>query len=48
MTVAHAFDTEEYRQIPKVIREADFAVTDSYFKNFQIVFNDENNPKKNK
>ena len=41
-----AFDTEEYRMIPKVLREANFAVSDNVFKNFQIVFDDENNPEK--
>lgn len=41
-----AFDTEEYRMIPKVLREANFAVADNVFKNFQIVFDDENNPEK--
>ena len=41
-----AFDTEEYRQIPQVLREADFAVIDNYFKNFQIVFDDKDNPEK--
>lgn len=41
-----AFDTEEYRGIPEVIRTANFAVVDNYFKNFQIVFDDKNNNEK--
>ena len=41
-----AFDTEEYRLIPQVLREATFAVVDTYFKNFQIVFDDKDNDTK--
>lgn len=41
-----AFDTEEYRLIPQVLREATFAVVDTYFKNFQIVFDDKDNDSK--
>ncbi|MBR7079698.1 MAG: hypothetical protein IKI40_04160, partial [Treponema sp.] len=37
-----AFDTEEYRRIPEVLRNADFAIVDNVFLNFQIVFDDEN------
>lgn len=39
-----AFDMEEYKLIPKVIRETNFIVIDKYFKNFQIVFDDKSNP----
>ena len=41
-----AFDTEEYRRIPEVLRNADFAVIDNVFQNFQIVFDDENDGSK--
>ena len=37
-----ALDTEEYREIPKIIREADFAIVDKRTKNFQLVFDDRN------
>lgn len=41
-----AFDTEEYRQIPQVLRNADFAVVDNVFQNFQIIFDDVNDDEK--
>ena len=41
-----AFDTEEYRKIPEVLRDADFAVVDKYLQNFQVVFDDENDNSK--
>ena len=41
-----AFDTEEYRLIPEVVRTATFAVIDKAFKNFQIVFDDINDETK--
>lgn len=41
-----AFSDEEYRMIPKVMRNAIFAVVDRYFKNFQIVFDDQNEENK--
>lgn len=41
-----AFDTEEYRAIPKVMRNAMFALVDKREKNFQIVFDDNNDSKK--
>ncbi len=41
-----AFDTEEYRRIPEVLRNADFAIVDNVFQNFQIVFDDENDGSK--
>ena len=41
-----AFDTEEYRRIPEVLRNADFAIVDNVFLNFQIVFDDENDGSK--
>ena len=37
-----AFDAEEYRRIPEILRNADFAVVDTVFQNFQIVFDDKN------
>ena len=37
-----AFDAEEYRKIPEILRNADFAVVDTVFQNFQIVFDDKN------
>ena len=37
-----ALDTEEYREIPKVIRDADFAIVDKRTKNFQLLFDDKN------
>ena len=40
-----AFDDEEYRSIPKIIREATFAVIDKRYNNFQFVFDDEENEK---
>ncbi len=41
-----AFDTEEYRLIPEIVRTATFAVIDKAFKNFQIVFDDINDETK--
>ena len=41
-----AFSDEEYRMIPEVMRNANFAVVDKYFKNFQIVFDDQNEENK--
>ena len=41
-----ALSFEEYCQIPKVIREATFAVVDKRLRNFQIVFADVDNPYK--
>ncbi len=41
-----AFDTEEYRMIPSVIRNADFAVVDNTFKNFQLIFDDKDDETK--
>ena len=41
-----AFSTEEYYSIPKVIREANFVVVDKRTKNFQIVFDDNDDIKK--
>lgn len=41
-----AFSDEEYRMIPEVMRNANFAVVDKYFKNFQIVFDDKNEESK--
>ena len=41
-----SLDTEEYRLIPKVMREANFALVDKRVKNFQILFNDKNDIKK--
>lgn len=41
-----AFSDEEYRMIPEVMRNAIFAVVDRYFKNFQIVFDDQNEENK--
>ena len=37
-----AFDAEEYRRIPEILRNADFAVVDTVFQNFQIVFDNKN------
>ena len=37
-----AFDAEEYRRIPEILRNAGFAVVDTVFQNFQIVFDDKN------
>ena len=41
-----ALDTEEYRMIPKVMRDATFALVDKRVKNFQILFDDKNDIKK--
>ncbi len=41
-----ALSTEEYYSIPKVIRQADFVVVDKRTKNFQIVFDDNDDIKK--
>ena len=41
-----ALDTEEYRMIPQVMRDATFALIDKRQKNFQIVFDDINNIEK--
>lgn len=41
-----ALDTEEYRQIPHVMREASFALVDNRTKNFQLLFDDINDIKK--
>ncbi|MGN0738827.1 MAG: hypothetical protein ACI4LX_01485 [Treponema sp.] len=41
-----ALDTEEYRMIPKVMRDAMFALVDKRVKNFQILFDDKNDIKK--
>ena len=38
-----AFDTEEYRLIPQVIREANFVLVDKRTQNFQVVFDDKDN-----
>ena len=38
-----AFDTEEYRLIPQVIREANFVLVDKRTQNFQVVFGDKDN-----
>ena len=35
-----AFNAEEYLKIPEILRNADFAVVDTVFQNFQIVFDD--------
>ena len=37
-----ALDTKEYRMIPQVMRNATFALVDKRVKNFQIIFDDEN------
>lgn len=41
-----ALDTEEYREIPQVMRDATFALVDNRVKNFQILFDDKNDIKK--
>ena len=41
-----AFDTEEYKLIPEILRTTTFAVIDKAFKNFQIVFDDVNDETK--
>lgn len=41
-----ALGTEEYYSIPKVIRETDFVVVDKRTKNFQILFDDNDDIKK--
>ena len=41
-----ALNAEEYYNIPKVIRQADFVVVDKQTKNFQIVFDDNDDIKK--
>lgn len=45
-TYGQAFTIGEYKSIPRVIRNADFAVIDIEHRNFQIVFDDDNNPAK--
>ena len=35
-----ALNAEEYLKIPEILRNADFAVVDTVFQNFQIVFDD--------
>lgn len=41
-----AFDAEEYRMIPSVIRNSNFAVIDKALQNYQLVFDDQNNESK--
>ena len=45
MIYGQALDDEEYRAIPKIIREATFAIIDKRYNNFQFVFDDEENKK---